>query len=269
MKTPTIAVAILFFNKLKQTIECIQSFLESKTKIYVFNNGSELTLRKGLGVFCDHYPQIKIFDSDQNIGVGMGRNYLIEHTPEDWLFFADNDIKMLTLNWLGAFSKHILNYPKVEVFIPKVFNVHEDRYILPVSYVINPESKKVEQSYIKSGITNSFPGGASLVSKKLFQRLGLYDSEIFVGFEDFELAIRGIKSAQPIIAQIVKNVELSHYHRYVAKPADQQSVYVRYDYQTILASWNRICKKHDVLLDKDFGPWLNQQVRQLTNQFNL
>ena len=39
-----VAVLIIFFNKLDQTIECIESFIPSQQPIYVLNNGSDKKL---------------------------------------------------------------------------------------------------------------------------------------------------------------------------------------------------------------------------------
>jgi cellulose synthase/poly-beta-1,6-N-acetylglucosamine synthase-like glycosyltransferase len=41
---------------------------------------------------------------------------------------------------------------------------------------------------------NCFPGGASVVRREVFDGLGLCVSGIFVGFEDYEMAIRVIRA---------------------------------------------------------------------------
>ena len=92
IKKIDLAVCILFYEKLDQTIECIQRFLPSGVNIYILNNGSSPVSRNSLGTFCNGYKQIKIFDSNANLGVAVGRNFLITHTTEEWLLFVDNDI---------------------------------------------------------------------------------------------------------------------------------------------------------------------------------
>ena len=65
--------------------------------------------------------------------------------------------------------------------------------------------------------TNTFPGGASFINRKLFDRVGLYDNKMFVGFEDFEICIRSIRLGIPIKAYLVHIIELIHHHQQTKK----------------------------------------------------
>jgi glycosyltransferase involved in cell wall biosynthesis len=96
----SIAACVLFFERVEQTIECIGSLLPSGITIYILNNNSSRCARNKLGEFCYKHHQVKLFDSDENLGVGVGRNYLISHTTEDWLIFVDSDIVLKTPDWL-------------------------------------------------------------------------------------------------------------------------------------------------------------------------
>jgi len=83
-----LAACISFYEKLDQTKECIRTILPSGVNIYILNNGSSLSAQQALEMFCDGYKQIKILNSDFNLGVGVGKNYLVTHTTEEWLFFV-------------------------------------------------------------------------------------------------------------------------------------------------------------------------------------
>src|SRR5688572_18034438 len=111
----TIAVAIVFFQKLDQTISCINSFLDSGVTLYVLNNGS-----------CNKdFENIKYFEVNQNLGPASGRNILINEIPEDWIVFADNDITVEPANWVNLLKNRIEANPNADVFIPRLYNVHE------------------------------------------------------------------------------------------------------------------------------------------------
>ena len=125
-----LAACILFYEKLEQTFECIQSVLPSQVNIYVLNNGSSPSSRQKLGQFCDNYKQITIFDSDFNVGVGVGRNFLVAHTTEKWLLFIDSDIVVKTPDWLQRFTQHVSLHNDIEVFIPRLFDVQKKNYFL-------------------------------------------------------------------------------------------------------------------------------------------
>jgi len=102
-----LVVCILFFEKVEQTVECIKSFLLSNVNIYVLNNSFSPLAQSILGEFCKNCKQIKIFDSDKNSGAKIGKNFLINNTKEQWLFFADSDIVVKTKDWLQIPTNHI------------------------------------------------------------------------------------------------------------------------------------------------------------------
>ena len=253
-----LAVCILFYEKLDQTIECIQSFLPSGVNIYILNNDSSQTARQALGQFCDDYKRIKIFDSDVNLGVGVGRNYLVTHTSEEWLLFVDSDITVKTPDWVQKFAQYIPQYPDIEVFIPGLFNVHENRYVSYCSFRIR--GWKIHGVEITNDLTNTFPGGASFINRKLFDRLGLYDDKMFVGFEDYELCIRGIRLGEPVKARLIHDIELVHDHRQAKKSEDKNAVLTRYDVHLHEASANRITEKHNIIFGSDWKNWVTNQV---------
>lgn len=250
----SLGVCILFYERLEQTLECIQSFLPSKANIYILNNGSSCSARKELGQFCKNYKQIKIFDSDNNLGVGVGRNYLTTHTTEEWLLFVDNDITVKTRDWLKKFKKHLTQNEDIEVFIPKLYNVRA-KYYTPHTSLRIESNKAILNTEISGDFTNCFPGGASFVNRKLFGRLGLYDDKMFSGLEDYELCIRGILLGKPIKARIIKDIKIIHDHRQVKKKEDRNAISVRYDVNYIQKSFNRIIEKHNIFLKGDWTFW--------------
>lgn len=257
-----LAICILFYEKVEQTIECIASFLPPRVRIYVLNNGSSASSRRELGIFCKSYRQVSIFDLDSNLGVSIGRNFLISHSIEQWLFFVDNDITMNTQDWTQRMKEYIASYDDIEVFIPRLFNAHDKEYISHGSITITGNKAKLNDE-VTNDITNTFPGGASFVNRNLFNRLGLYDEQMFVGFEDFELCIRAIRNGNPVKAKFVNDIKLIHNHRQVQKSEDTAAILVRYNTDRIEASFKRICEKHNIVLDNDWRPWVTNQVQKL------
>ena len=257
-----LAVCILFYEKLEQTIECIQSFLPSGASIYILNNGSSCSSRDEIGKFCDNHKQIKIFDSDNNLGVGVGRNYLITNTNEEWLFFVDSDITIKTFDWMQKINKLVCKYPDTEVFIPKLFNVNENKYVSYRSIRI-VEDKAFYDVEIINNLTNTFPGGASFLNRRLFDRVGLYDDKMFVGFEDFEICIRSICLGIPIKAYLVQNIEMIHDHKKIKKNEDKRAVLTRYNYNYLEESFKRIYEKHNIYLESNWRNWVSSQIKDL------
>lgn len=262
-----LAVCILFYEKLEQTIECIQSFLPSGASIYILNNGSSCSARDEIGKFCDKYKQIKIFDSDKNLGVGVGRNYLINHTNEEWLLFVDSDITMRNSDWVQRFAHHVSQCSDIEVFIPILFNVQENCYSSYAPFRIVGDNV-IRDKKIVNDLTNSFPGGASFVNRKLFEQLGLYDDKMFVGLEDYEFCIRGICLGKSVKACLIHDIELVHDHRHTKKTEDKKALLARYDINLIEASYNRIVEKYNLILEGDWVNWSADTIEGILKKDN-
>lgn len=252
------AVCILFYEKLGQTIECVQSFVSVDFPIYVLNNGSSPIASQQFSTWSRAYSQVRIIESVANIGVSRGRNRLVQESEEQWLFFVDNDIVINTTDWPDRFSRYLNR--DVDVLIPRLFNRHEGQYVEP---------RKIEVAGNRAYLTtagekeiNSFPGGAALINRKLFNRLGNYDEGLFVGGEDFELALRGVLVNSPIRVLPVSDVELIHDHRQVTETEDVQAVLTRYDRSKISDSYRVIKEKHGVVFDDGWEGWVDRQVRQ-------
>lgn len=262
-KKLSICVCILFFEKSGQTIECVRSFLASQVPIYILNNNSSEKSTGILKEFCKKYSQVKIFNSSENLGVSGGRNFLIKNTTEDWLFFVDNDIVIKNKNWLEIIEKYIYKSQEIEVFIPQLWNVHDGSFSFYTPFFISQGKIKRLDKMNADGQTNIFPGGASFAKRSIFERLGLYDEKMFVGFEDFELAIRGIKSESPVRAMQITDIELVHNHKKVNSEEDKISVAKRYDLNIHKASFERLKEKHGVVFEDDWEKWINNQSREL------
>ncbi|MCK5610843.1 glycosyltransferase [Candidatus Pacearchaeota archaeon] len=258
-----LAACILFYEKLDQTIECIKSILPSGIKIYILNNGSTLASANALKSFCKKYDSITIFDSVANLGVASGRNFLLNHTSEEWLLFIDNDIRIKTKEWFKRLENHISKNQDIEVLIPKLFNLPEREYSSNLSLIISNGFVR-RNGEINNGITNVFPGGASFIRKSLFNRLGEYDEKMFVGFEDYEFSIRGLLCESPVKALCLDDVEFIHEHRKVTKSEDRNAVRIRYDYNQHRTSHDRITEKYQLILDEgDFKSWTEGQIKKL------
>lgn len=261
-----LGVYILFYEKAEQTIECLRSCLQDTVNIYILNNNSSEKSSSVLHEFCRPYKNIKIFKSEENLGVARGRNFLISNTSENWLLFLDNDVRISTKDWYPKFEECLQGSDKYEAYIPRLFNLHENSWVvLPNLYV--DQNRKFVLKERSSPKVNHFPGGASFVSRKVFERLGLYDEKIFVGSEDVELALRGILSGAPVEAKTLDGIELIHEHRVASCAEEILAARQRYDLKSIASSYNLIFKKHAIWSDDSgWKVWATEQYGHITGR---
>jgi GT2 family glycosyltransferase len=202
---------------------------------------------------------VKIFDSSINLGVGIGRNHLLGHTTEEWMVFLDNDIIVKTRSWVDRITCHIESFKDNEVFIPRLFNAHEHRYV-PYQPIQVTCSGRIRGMQVVDDMINWFPGGASFVSRRLFERLGAYDERMFVGLEDLELGVRAIRSENPVRGRLIDDIELVHKHIGSKTDIDRQAVLTRYNLALIEASTKRLNEKHNVTYDDGWRSWAMEQL---------
>jgi GT2 family glycosyltransferase len=224
-----IVICVLFFNRPEQTLECIRSFLPSGVAIHLLNNGSADSAVREMADAIRPYPQVRMLDAGGNRGVSGGRNMQIADTVERWLFFVDNDITVSTSSWLERLAFQILECPQAEVHVPLLYNKHESGWGYLADFVVDEEGRC---TFVRtdSMFSNSFPGGASVIDRRLFERLGRYDEDLFVGFEDFEFAIRASRGQLPVLVRRADDIVLIHDHRASAREVDKQAAQVRYDW---------------------------------------
>lgn len=252
----SVAVCILFHEKVAQTIECIESFSATGAPIVVLNNGSSKQSTQSLRAFCAGRNDVELLESPCNLGVSAGRNMLVRNTAEQWLFFVDNDIVARSPDSLKRLACHL--EPGVDAVIPRLFNRHENRYLDYMQLQLVGDRARFVP--VAGAYSNTFPGGAALVRREVFERFGPYAEEIFVGGEDFEFAIRALRAGTPLHCKLVQDVELVHEHRAVQQEQDLQAVLCRYDKGRIRDSYRFIREKHGIVVDDGWERWVDRQI---------
>jgi GT2 family glycosyltransferase len=265
----TIAILIIFFNKLQETSECVESFLPSGQPIYVLNNGSDKSLWKKLKNQFENEKSIKFFNSNENLGPAKGRNYLINASKEKWLFLVDNDISIQPeKGWVKAFDEFRSLNPDAAIFCPKLFNIHENEYCSHPEFIL--KEGEVTLHYKQNYITNYFPSGAAIVDRQIFKQFGLFD-DFLTGFEDYEYAIRMLCTfKQPLSCLSIDSICLMHNHRHQKNTADRLAVKTRYNEDNLLRSFRYIEKKYGIIFIHDWQWWSRNQVEKMTaNKWKL
>jgi len=258
-----VAILIIFFNKLSQTIECIESFLPSKQKIYILNNASEENSWRKLQLKFKNIPSVFFFNSEENLGPARGRNLLIGKTTEDWIFLVDNDIRIKQKNnWKEIFDQEISIKPEASIFCPSLFNLHENAYSKPHEFV--KVENKVTMQESANVITNYFPCCGAIVRKDIFKEYGLLDEKLFA-FEDYEFAIRALcSSLGQLTVYPLPQIELIHDHQFQKNAIDKKTIRERYDENKIKESMDRVMAKHDIVFDHDWEWWTKKQINDMT-----
>ena len=258
----TVAILVIFFNKLSQTIECIDSFLPSGQNIYVLNNGSKPATWQLLKRQYDKNGNVLFFHSSENIGPARGRNILLKKCKEEWIFLVDNDICIKPAQkWKNLFDERVEAEKEAKIFCPRLYNVHDDNYAK--QHVFSRINNVIRMEETELEVSNFFPCGAVIVHRTIFNIYGNFDDQLFA-FEDYEFSIRALCSPQGAFKVYpLPEIELVHDHRFQQKHIDKQAVLERYNEKKIQASMQRIMDKHLIIFDHDWRWWTRKQISNM------
>ncbi|HHQ4598829.1 TPA: glycosyltransferase family 2 protein [Aeromonas veronii] len=268
-----LSIVILSYNRADMTIRLLDSIEEKITgfrgQIVVFDNGSDKGELEKIKCHISNYSQndIVLIEAGVNHGVAKGRNLATRHAEKDWLFFIDNDIYFIDdpLPMINSIiEKHnalyinlpLLNSDKSTVYAyggAVVFDKVENVVGVSSFASYGASLLSVDSLLDNRVVFGTFLfGGTSVYHKKSFVDAGMFDENMFIGFEDIEFSIRlllrGIKVANAPVFHMI------HEH---ARAFDMEYNAVRYSSDIIRESAIYIRKKYGFnVYSDDVDKWL-------------
>lgn len=179
-------------------------------EVLVVDNGSDEAELEALREAAGRMPySCRVVELGRNFGVAGGRNRTMAHVRTDWVLCLDNDIYFVgdplarIQRDLALLGCHFLNLPLLEPDGKTIFARGGHLYV------------SVEGDELHIGAGSAYPagprpedgaaflstflfGGASVVNRHTFERLGGYDEGMFIGFEDIDFSIRLFQAGQKV-----------------------------------------------------------------------
>lgn len=206
-----VSIIIVHYKVEKELINCVASIFKSKPKvkfeIIVVDNDQQSELEAKLK---EKFPQIKYVKSPRNIGFGAGNNLGSKYASGKYLFFLNPDtiIEKDSIDVLLDFAKNnsksgmvapLLYDPSGKVYPNQGSNKYDLISAIVTSSFVNkffpnnPISRKFfHRDWVKKE-TEEFdvvPGTAFVIKKELFKKVGMFDENLFLYFEEYDLAKR-------------------------------------------------------------------------------
>jgi GT2 family glycosyltransferase len=240
-------------------------FLPSNQHIYILNNASE---GNGWALLQEKYSSntnISFYHSEINIGPAGGRNVLLHHAKEEWIFVVDNDITIEPeKNWKQIFDEQQAQFPEIKIFCPRVYNVHEKNY--SAAHQFTNKDGVVHMIDSDAELTNYFSCCAVIIHSSIFETYGPFDADLFA-FEDYEFSIRAMLSANGNLqVQTLKQITAVHDHQVQKSKADKKAVLERYDAEKIQKSMEHIVAKHHIAFAHEWQWWTKKQLFDMNGQ---
>ena len=213
---PKVFIIILNYNGKETLLECLQSVFQidypDREIVVVDNNSADGSLE----LAKKFYPRAHTIKNDKNIGFAAGNNVGIRFALEkmaDYIFLLNNDAeieksaisKLVTLaqnnKEAGIISPIILKGKSNKVWFAggkiKWLAMKTDHFAVPLAE--NPHK------------TDYISGCAMFVKKEVFKKIGLFDENFFLYYEDADFCWRARK--ERFESYVVPSAKVYHFER--------------------------------------------------------
>jgi hypothetical protein len=201
-----VAIIVLSYNKQNEILECLESIFKldySEFEVIVVDNNSSDGSVKAIQT---NYPGVHLIESEVNVGVAGGRNlgikYIQENLKYKFILFLDDDI-VVDKYALSEMVKSFNTNKNIGIVTPKCYitshhqvigyagGMYVNLYTGQINDIGNGEQDRGQFDVSKF---SPAAGGLCLVSKKLFEEVGIFDENFNpYGWEDVDLSLRAKK----------------------------------------------------------------------------
>jgi GT2 family glycosyltransferase len=212
-----ISIIIVHYKNNEDLIECLNSLYTHKKgrpfEVIVVDNSSDKNLKRKLR----KYNSVSYINSGENIGYGSGINLGSKFAKGEYLFILNPDTVFKT-NILDKLISKVERYKKIGMIAPLLISPKGEileqgakeltpkRAIYKLSFIDkiwknNPISKTYwvrNWNNKKLVAVDNVPGSAFIIRKDLFQKIGGFDENFFLYFEEFDLCRRVKKAGYKI-----------------------------------------------------------------------
>lgn len=276
-----LTILVLSMNRSSLTIRLLHSISEHipnfKGELLIVDNGSqkpEINILKNEMINMSYKNRIVEFET--NYGTSDGRNKAINYVNTDWALCLDNDIYFISnpLNQIQkAISKlgcHFLNLPLLDATGSNIASIggHLSLKNQNSKVMINGGTayKQIDYKDIKKEpfLSTFLYAGASVIKKNTFLKLGGYDKEMFIGFEDIDFSIKLFRSGMKI--GNLSDFFLIHDHKKPIKTIDIEYEKIRLSENILKESAQYFENKYGFsVFNEDEISWVRTELNKLEN----
>jgi GT2 family glycosyltransferase len=272
-----LTIVILSCNRASSTLKLMASIEKNipqfEGTVLIVDNASfkeELNILKSeIGKFSFKYELIEL---DKNYGVAGGRNKAIEYIKTDWLMNLDNDIYFIS-NPLNKIQETIaelgckfLNLPLLDESGKKIFVNGGNLFVQYIKGNIHigcgslyQQSELTSFEEFDSSLSTFLFGGASVINKQAFIECGMFDDNMFIGFEDVDFSITLFKKGYKIGNCGI--LSLVHDHKIPLNTENKEYEKMRFSSKIIFESALYFEAKHGMKVWDEYTEiWLNEKL---------
>jgi len=194
---PFVSVVIVTKDRVKDTIECIQSVLKSnysRYEIILVDNGSKDDTVK---IVKEMFTNINIIANEKNLGLSEGRNLGQRSAKGEYILFLDSDTSIDSA-MIAELVSILINNRKIAFSSPKMYSYFEPRRIWYAGAFFNLVSGRarnfgelsIDNGQFDNILTTSHAPTAFMIRKDVADALGGHDNIFIMSYADSDFCIR-------------------------------------------------------------------------------
>ncbi|MFL1013390.1 glycosyltransferase family 2 protein [Flavisericum labens] len=227
-----ISAVIINYNSSSFTINCIKSILtntsdEISFEIIVVDNASTIKDFQTLKVAIDtlNLSNLKLIRSRYNTGFGGGNMYGVQYANGKHYAFINNDT-ILQNDCLSIILQFFKKNNNAAICCPQQYNEHNEvqksfDHFLSLKRELfgrtllektNPKKYPKRQKIYKTPLkVQSVPGSFLVVKAQQFHKVGGFDTNIFLYYEETDLSYRISKNSENGDSYLVPEAKFTHF----------------------------------------------------------
>lgn len=207
---PPISVVIVNYNTADYLRECLASifqWMDAKTEVIVVDNAST---DGSVAMVKANFPQVKLIQSEKNVGFGLGNNLGVQHASQPYVFLFNSDA-FLQMDTASALLDYMQKNPDVRCVTPQVV-LPNSFDIQPKTFGFTPTLRRVlmqslglnrifkhqaffrgtdgDQRWARAMIVGWVSGVCMLMRREDFLTVGGFDARFFMYCEDVQLCMK-------------------------------------------------------------------------------
>lgn len=195
-----VSVVIVTKDRRKDLSECVSSYLNSKyqkLEIIIVDNGSNPPVSSWL----PDNKKIKIITNESNLGAAEGRNVGHEESRGEFILFTDDDAiadKQMVTCLLSVFKRK----KDAGIVQPLVYDKKNKNLLQGAGHDVDLTTGRIRAWGVREFDHGQYQGLREvpmcgcvwMVKREVFDKIGNYDEDYFIPYEDSDFSIRARKA---------------------------------------------------------------------------
>lgn len=219
---PLVSVIIPFKDKSELLKKCIDSIYKSTYKnfeiIAISNNSEEKETFELLRFYEKSYKNFKWIEYNIPFNFSKINNYAVNFAKGEYIVFMNNDIKLVTQNWIEEFLKYAVDENigtiGAKLYYPNDTIQHAGIVMLD-KHGFSEHIGRFEDRFSKETIYNipryvmANTAALIMMKKDVFEKIGRFDENLAIDYNDVDLSLKCLEKGYKNIW--LPYVEAYHY----------------------------------------------------------